>query len=57
MSLPGAVTLVMFAFTGKVSLDCHKTRRFSTYVVDVQVLIIAYILVFCIGRDSELMTS
>ena len=56
MSFPGAVTLVMFAFSD-VSLNSHETGRFSTYVVDIQVLIIATILVFCIGRDSELMTS
>ena len=57
MSLPGAVTPVMFVCTGEVSLDSQETRRISTYVVDIQVLIIANILVFCIGRDNELMTS
>jgi hypothetical protein len=56
MSFPGAVTLVMLAFSGKVSFNSCETGRFFTYVVNIQILIIANILVLYIGRDSELMT-
>jgi hypothetical protein len=57
MSFPGAVTLVMFAFSGEVSFNSRETVRNFTYVVNIQILIITNILVFYIGRDSELMTS
>lgn len=41
--------MVSFLFDGAV--QC------STYIVDVHVLVVAYILVFGISRDNELMTG